>query len=251
MLLTSYGTPYLLSQGLSKQATGLVWIAGPLSGLIMQPVMGSLSDSSTSRFRRRKYMVGSAVVLAGGTCLVAFSEPIAVLLLDLLGIGFGDWDPVRQERVRWTMQALSILGFWVLDFAVNGLQVIARALVLDNADRSEQNEANAWQARMLHIGNVIGYWCGWANLADWPSLQWVGGGQFRKLSMLSVAGMSVCVAITCFTTHETTFRHSTPPPTRGWRRVLGSIRHVVHVAQHLPVSIRRVCEVQLLVRTCC
>ena len=31
----AYGTPYLLSLGLSKSATGYVWMAGPLSGLIM------------------------------------------------------------------------------------------------------------------------------------------------------------------------------------------------------------------------
>jgi hypothetical protein len=35
-----FGTPYLLSMGLSKEATSLVWLAGPLSGLVVQPVIG-------------------------------------------------------------------------------------------------------------------------------------------------------------------------------------------------------------------
>ena len=128
----------MLDIGLSKQATGLVWIAGPLSGLVMQPVLGSLSDSSTSRYRRRKYIVGSALMVAVGTCTIAFSAPIAAVLLDSLGVGYGDWDPVRKERVALLVQTLSVLGFWVLDFAVNGLQVISRALILDNAGSSEQ-----------------------------------------------------------------------------------------------------------------
>lgn len=34
----SYGTPYLLSLDLSKELTALVWLAGPLSGLLVQPV---------------------------------------------------------------------------------------------------------------------------------------------------------------------------------------------------------------------
>lgn len=34
----SYGTPYLLSLDISKELTALVWLAGPLSGLIVQPV---------------------------------------------------------------------------------------------------------------------------------------------------------------------------------------------------------------------
>jgi hypothetical protein len=39
-LRCSYGTPFLLSLGLSEQLTSLVWLAGPISGLITQPVVG-------------------------------------------------------------------------------------------------------------------------------------------------------------------------------------------------------------------
>lgn len=35
-----YGTPFLLSLGLSEQLTSLVWLAGPISGLVAQPVIG-------------------------------------------------------------------------------------------------------------------------------------------------------------------------------------------------------------------
>jgi hypothetical protein len=35
-----YGTPFLLSLGVSEQFTSLVWLAGPISGLIAQPVIG-------------------------------------------------------------------------------------------------------------------------------------------------------------------------------------------------------------------
>ena len=41
---TRYGTPFLLSLGLSEQLTSLVWLAGPISGLIAQPVIGSYLD---------------------------------------------------------------------------------------------------------------------------------------------------------------------------------------------------------------
>lgn len=37
----SYGTPFLLSLGLSEELTSLVWLAGPISGLIAQPVIGT------------------------------------------------------------------------------------------------------------------------------------------------------------------------------------------------------------------
>jgi solute carrier family 45, member 1/2/4 len=35
-----YGTPFLQSLGLSEHLTSLVWLAGPISGLVAQPVIG-------------------------------------------------------------------------------------------------------------------------------------------------------------------------------------------------------------------
>jgi len=37
---SSYGTPFLRELGLAEQLTSLVWLAGPISGLIAQPVIG-------------------------------------------------------------------------------------------------------------------------------------------------------------------------------------------------------------------
>jgi len=62
-------TPYLLQLGLTKSRTSLVWIAGPLSGLIMQPVVGVLADNSRSKWgRRRPFMVAGSLVV--GLCLI-------------------------------------------------------------------------------------------------------------------------------------------------------------------------------------
>lgn len=223
-----------------------MWVAGPLSGLIMQPVLGSLSDSSMSQFRRRKYMLGSAAVAAAATCLIAFSESIALFLLDIVGIGLGDWDPARHKHTARITQVLSIVGFWILDFAINGLQVISRALILDHAGAADQNEANAWHGRMLHAGNIIGYGCGWANLAAWPSLAWIGGGQFRRFAVVSIVCMSVCVGITCICTPESGTKHHAQPPERLMNRIRASVRQVWSVGRALPTPIQRVCFVELL-----
>lgn len=37
---SSYGTPFLRELGLAEQLTSLVWLAGPISGLIAQPLIG-------------------------------------------------------------------------------------------------------------------------------------------------------------------------------------------------------------------
>lgn len=48
----------------------LVWVAGILSSLIMVPVVGAITDRSTSKWgRRRPVMIGGAV--AGGIALLS------------------------------------------------------------------------------------------------------------------------------------------------------------------------------------
>ncbi|KAI3479173.1 hypothetical protein L1887_58876 [Cichorium endivia] len=248
----AYGTPYLLSLGLSEQSTSLVWLAGPLSGLIAQPVVGSLSDHSTSPFRRRKYMIISATLLTISTLTLAYSIPISTLLVDLFGGGLADWDPHRHRLVHSTTQAISVIAFWVLDFALNGLQAASRALILDTAPSEQQTIANAWQGRMTHTGNVLGYMCGWLDLASWQRLRWLGGGQFRRFALISLLAMISCVSVTiaCIDESPADPRLLHPPAraspcASAWRKCTQTIDDVWHAIRRLPRSVRRVCLVQL------
>jgi len=60
----AYGTPFLLSLGLEKSMVSLVWLVGPLSGLIIQPLIGALSDQCTLRMgRRRPFLLASSVLV--------------------------------------------------------------------------------------------------------------------------------------------------------------------------------------------
>ena len=88
-----------MSLGLSKELTSLVWLAGPISGLIAQPLIGAVSDSSHSRYRRRYWIVTATMLLVLSGLGLAFTEPIAQALVDLFGGGQGDWDPKSQHYV--------------------------------------------------------------------------------------------------------------------------------------------------------
>src|SRR6266566_2754297 len=58
-------TPYLLSLGLTKGQTSMVWLVGPLSGLIVQPIVGVMSDQTQSEWgRRRPYILVCSLVVA-------------------------------------------------------------------------------------------------------------------------------------------------------------------------------------------
>jgi solute carrier family 45 protein 1/2/4 len=113
----SYGTPFLLDLGLSEQLTSLVWLAGPISGLIAQPLigttqhfakhtiklitisLGAISDSSASKYRRRYWIATSTVVLVLATLSLAYCQSIAAFFVDFFGGGAGDWDPQRIKLV--------------------------------------------------------------------------------------------------------------------------------------------------------
>lgn len=73
----TYCNPYLLSLGMPKSKLSLVWIAGPLSGLVMQPIIGTLSDKSTSKYgRRRPYMMAGSLAVATCYLILGWSKEL-------------------------------------------------------------------------------------------------------------------------------------------------------------------------------
>ena len=51
--------------GASPFIFGLIWLAGPFTGMVVQPLIGALSDKTVSPFgRRRPYLLGGALLSA-------------------------------------------------------------------------------------------------------------------------------------------------------------------------------------------
>jgi solute carrier family 45, member 1/2/4 len=101
-------TPYLLALGLTKSRTSLVWIAGPLSGLIMQPIVGVIADRSKSRYgRRRPFMIMGSLIVAACLIVLGWTK-------EIVGIFVGD-----PEMVKTCSIAVAVLCIYALDFAVN------------------------------------------------------------------------------------------------------------------------------------
>jgi solute carrier family 45 protein 1/2/4 len=118
--------------------TPYVWLAGPISGLVAQPLIGAISDSSTSKYRRRYWIVAATILLVFSGLALAFTEPIAAVIVDLFGGGQGDWDPKRARYVSYPLRVvrrsghklifqvqntaigIAVFAFYCLDFALNG-----------------------------------------------------------------------------------------------------------------------------------
>ena len=87
----TYCTPYLLQLGLTKSKLSLVWIAGPLSGLIMQPIVGVLADKSKSKWGRRR------PVMVGGTVIVSFCLLVLGWTKEIVGVFVTDKELVSTH----------------------------------------------------------------------------------------------------------------------------------------------------------
>ncbi|KAI0324961.1 MFS general substrate transporter [Cubamyces sp. BRFM 1775] len=237
-----YGTPFLLDLGLSEQLTSLVWLAGPISGLIAQPVIGAISDASTSKYRRRYWIVTSTLVLVVSTLTLAYCREIAGFFVDLFGGGAGSWDPKYSKTVQDTAIGFAIVSFYLLDFALNALQASLRNLLLDVTPPEQLNEANAWHSRMINAGNIVGYGFGFLPLANMPILRLLGGSQFRKFCVVCMIILSGTVWITCWTQEEQEREKRRIEKGNSMRDVFKGIYNTI---LSLPKPIRRVCYVQV------
>ena len=110
----SNGTPYLLSLGLSKSVMALVWIAGPLSGALVQPYVGILSDNCRSRWgKRTPFMAAGSTATIISLLALAWVREIVGGFLGLFGV------ELESEEVKVSIIVVAVLFVYILDFSIN------------------------------------------------------------------------------------------------------------------------------------
>jgi solute carrier family 45 protein 1/2/4 len=110
----SNGSPYLLSLGISKSLMALVWIAGPLSGTLVQPYVGMLSDNCRIRWGKRKpFMIGGAIATIISLMCLAWTKETVAGFLGLFGAH------PNSDVVKYSVIVIAVLWVYVLDFAIN------------------------------------------------------------------------------------------------------------------------------------
>ncbi|XP_057426792.1 sucrose transport protein SUC8-like [Lotus japonicus] len=145
-------TPYVQLLGIHHNQANLIWLCGPISGILVQPIVGYHSDRCTSRFgRRRPFITVGAFAVVIAAFLIAYSADI--------GHSTGD-SITRKARPR--AIAVFVVGFWIFDVANNMLQGPLRAFLADLAagDRRKTRTANSFYSFFMAIGNVGGYAAG-------------------------------------------------------------------------------------------
>ncbi|HKG92586.1 MAG TPA: MFS transporter [Gemmatimonadaceae bacterium] len=106
------------------QVPGL-WLAAPLTGLLVQPIVGALSDRTWGRLgRRRPYFLTGAVLAS----IALFIMPTSGTLLMAAGL------------------------LWVLDASINISMEPFRAFVADKLDAGQRTAGFVMQSLMIGIG---------------------------------------------------------------------------------------------------
>lgn len=233
----SNGSPYLLGLGISKSLLAIVWIAGPLSGTLVQPYVGIKSDRCRSRFgKRRPFMIGGACATIISLMALAWTrEIVGGLGWHIFGI------PATAQSTVTTSIVFAVLMVYVLDFSINVIQAAIRAFIVDNAPTHQQDSANAWASRMSGVGNIIGYLFGYVNL---PKYLWFfGDTQFKVLCVIASIAMMATLAVSCATIRERDPRMEGDPG-KEQGGVIAFFKHLFHSMRKLPVQIQTVCMVQ-------
>jgi PUCC protein len=110
--------------GLSQRRIISKFFSSPLAGLVVQPLVGHLSDRvrlDSPLGRRRPFIAGGAAVIAIAVLIVGFSADLGRIL--------GDSKVPGAARPRSVV--VYVIGFWLLDVGNNATQGPCRALLAD------------------------------------------------------------------------------------------------------------------------
>ena len=142
--------PYLLSLGVSNAMANAAFLLNPLIGLILQPMLGSMSDTCRSAFGRRRpfllaFHIGAVIGLIG----VISAENV----VDAIGLSATD---SSRSNASVPLIAAIFLGFALVDCCDDLILMPARALLNDILDDDAIADGNSLFALVSSVGSCIG-----------------------------------------------------------------------------------------------
>ncbi|KAF7311285.1 MFS general substrate transporter [Mycena kentingensis (nom. inval.)] len=226
----AFASPYLVSLGLSTSHVALVFLAGPISGLVVQPFIGAFADVSTSSWgRRRPYIILGCVLCVVGMLLLGYTKSVA-----------GVFTQAGSDAHRTLTTGLAVVSIFLIDFSVNAVQAVDRALVVDTLPPAQQTAGNACAALMLGVGSVLGFFIG--NLPLQTLLPFLHADS--ELQALSAIVSFVMLAFHLLTTcmvRERVLLKSAGLPRPSLRN---EFREIIRNIRTLPPTIRQICVIQ-------
>jgi maltose/moltooligosaccharide transporter len=209
--------------GASAAQIPILWLAAPLTGLIVQPVIGHMSDRTWNRLgRRRPYFLSGALLSSAALVLMP------------------------QSSALWMAAGL----LWILDASINVSMEPFRAFVADMLPEEQRTQGFAMQSIFIGLGAIV------ASALPYMLTNWFGVSPVRapgsipasvRLSFyLGAAAFFGAVLWTILTTRE-----YPPPDMEAFRRMKAqrsgpgeNVREIFRSIAGMPPTMRQLALVQ-------
>ena len=180
--------PVTSSLGASPLLYSLIWLAGPFSGMVVQPIIGVLSDNTKSRFgRRRPYLLLGALITAVALWLFPHSAGLSDIIGKVLHINMPVWGGLFVAAIM----------IWIIDACINIAQGPYRSLIPDVVPSEQHAQANSYISLAIGLGSVVA-------MSVAPFLKFVFNYQMSIPAQFLMSGLAFALAMTwtCLTIKE-------------------------------------------------
>ncbi|MGD1088390.1 MAG: MFS transporter [Verrucomicrobiota bacterium] len=127
--------------GANADSLAILWLAAPVTGVLIQPLIGQSSDRIWTQLgRRRPFILGGAILASFALVLMPNSPSV------------------------WMAAGL----LWVLDGTINASMQPFRALVADNLSEAQNAQGFAIQSLFIGLGGTV------ASALPWMMTNWFG-----------------------------------------------------------------------------
>ncbi|KAG3010462.1 hypothetical protein JG687_00007781 [Phytophthora cactorum] len=220
--------PYLGTM-MPKYTVQLTQIIGPVTGILVAPIVGAFSDRSTSKWgRRRPFLMYGAVTSAICWTAMGYTRQIGDVLGDTGGSKKGE-----ETHRFWTIFFTIFFYTW-MDITVNVVQTPLYLMISDFAGERQTLASSLGQGWSL-IGSILVsayiYLFGAAHL----TLRWF-------LFMLSVV-MVGTVSIACFFSQERSRDKLEQLSESSWQQVKSAFESIYDGFKSLPGELLKYCVV--------
>jgi maltose/moltooligosaccharide transporter len=174
-------SPLLEKLGSEPWLTSLIWAAGPVTGILVQPIVGVLSDQHRSGMgRRRPFLLIGSILIAISLVLMPNSQAIGEWFTATMGLNLTF--PIGL--------LVAAILLWVMDASINLTQGPYRALVPDVFSPERQTKAYSMMSLTIGLGSIAAF-----------MIAFVIDGM-HILFYLGAIAILVAMGITIFTTPE-------------------------------------------------
>ena len=219
------------------------WIVAPLTGLIVQPIIGHMGDNTWTRLGRRKpYFLAGAILASLGLIFLPNSNIIA-------GDGLSAVEFMGISAILW----IGVAFLALMDASFNISMEPFRALVGDVLPRSQGTIGFSVQTILIGVGAILGSFLPWM-LTNWfnvsnvaeagtvaPNVVW----SFYVGAIILMVTILYTIATVKEYSPEDYLRFQASESTGLPQEQKGLVKAIFEDAKHMPLRMKRLGWVQI------